>query len=69
LAEASQNLPAVQSREHHVENDEIELQLLREVQPIQSILGDIYDETCLPKSLLQELGRFGFVFDDQNSHG
>jgi hypothetical protein len=68
LAQASENLPAIQPWEHHVENDEIELQFLREVQPIQSISGDIDDETRLPKSLLQELGGLGFIFDDQNSH-
>jgi len=68
LAQARENLPAVQPWEHHVENDEIELQLLHEVQPIQSVSGDIDDETCLPKSFLQELGGLGFVFDNQNSH-
>ena len=64
LAQATENLPAIQPGEHHVENDQIELQFLREVQPIQSVCGDINDKSCLPKSLLQELGGFGFIFDD-----
>jgi len=68
LAQASQNLPPIQTWEHHVENDEIELQFLREVHPIQSISGDIDDETPFSKSLLPELGGLGFVFNDQNSH-
>src|SRR5208337_1926717 len=68
LAQASENLPAIQSWEHHIKNDEIKLQFLREVQPIQTISGDIDDKTCLPKSLLQELSGLGFIFDDQNSH-
>ena len=29
---------------------------------------DIDDEACLPKSLLQELGRLGLILDDQNFH-
>jgi len=43
------------------------VQFLREVQAIQSISSDIDNEARLPKSLLQELGGLGFVFDDQNS--
>src|SRR5580700_5599512 len=39
LAQASENLPTIEAREHHVENDEIELQFLRKVQPVQSISG------------------------------
>jgi len=68
LAQASENLPAIQAREHHVENDEVEVQLLGEVQAIQAIAGDINDKTSLPEPLLQELGGLGFIFDDQNSH-
>src|SRR5580658_7629189 len=68
LAQASEHLPAIQPWQHHVENDEIEWQFSCEVQPIQSISGDIDNETCLSKSLLQELGGLGSIFDNQNSH-
>ena len=37
-------------------------------QAIQSITGNMDNETCLPKSSLQKLGSLGFIFDDQNSH-
>jgi hypothetical protein len=51
-AQAAENLPAIQPWEHYVENDHIELQFLHKVQTIQSISGDIDDETCLSKSFL-----------------
>ncbi len=45
LAQASENLPTIQTREHHIENDEIERQLLSEVQPIPSVAGDVDNKT------------------------
>jgi hypothetical protein len=69
LAEATENLPAIQTGEHYVENDEIELEFLREVQTIQSIERNIDDEPCLSQPLLEELGGLDFVFYDENSHG
>ena len=68
MSQASQNLPAVQPWEHDVQNDQIEMHLLREVQSFESIFGDINDKTCFPESLLQELGCLCFIFNDKDLH-
>ncbi len=68
LAQSGQNLPAIQVGKHDVQNDEIELHFLRQVQPVQPVTGHVDNVARFAKSLLQELGGLGFVFDDQNSH-
>src|SRR5208283_2703821 len=45
LAQSSENLPSIETGKHHVENNQIEFQLLGEMQPVQSICCNINDET------------------------
>jgi hypothetical protein len=39
------------------------------LQPIELITRNVDDETSFSKPFLKELGGFGFILNDQNSHG
>ena len=68
LTQARENLPAIQTGNHHVQYHQIEFHFQRQVQPVQTISCHFDAKARFAKPLLQELCGFHFVFDNQNSH-
>lgn len=64
-----QQLPAVETREHHVEDDQVVFLLLDKIAAVEAIERHIHGETRLAQALGEEIGGFGFIFYDQQTHG
>ena len=67
MSQVREDLPTIHLGKHDVENDEVEMELLNEMQPICSIFSDINDKARLRKPPLQKLCSLRFVLDKENS--
>lgn len=67
-ADALQQLPAVQARQHDIQDDQRELELCRQVLAIQPVVSGLHGITGLAQRLAQVIGCLGFVFHYQDTH-
>src|SRR6266536_913262 len=67
-SQATSYFEAVDSRQHNVEDDGVELVHFGHFQPGRAIVGDGYGVVLLLQPLLEELGHPFFVLNDQHSH-
>lgn len=67
--EGFQNPPTIDVRQHHIQNNEIEIFGHCQVMPIQTIARERSHKTCLIQALRQIIPGFGFVFYYQYAHG
>src|SRR5262249_18912020 len=65
----AQDRPAVELRQHHVENNEIVAVGPCPVQTIVARRSDVDDETAFGESFRKKGGDLFFVFHEQQSHG
>jgi len=69
LSYTLQHRPAVQTRQHHVQNGQIVAFGQCVMQAVLSVAHQVDDKAGLDQTLLQVVAGFGFVLDDKNFHG
>jgi hypothetical protein len=68
LAQTRKNLPAIEAGQHYIQNDEVEVHILRQLQPVQTIARHIDNKACFSQAFFQKLCGLRFIVYDQNSH-
>ncbi len=69
LPKAAQHFEPVDDRQHHVEDQQVEVLFERHEQAVLAVAGDRDAITGLGQSPLQVGPHFFFVFDNQDAHG
>jgi hypothetical protein len=68
MAQGRKDRPAVEVREHHVENDKVVGSSSGQMQAIVARSGEIDDEAVLHQPFAEETGDLLFIFDNKRSH-
>jgi hypothetical protein len=65
---AAEDLPAVQTRQHDVQDHQVIVPAGGQMQTVEAVARQVDDEARLGQSLAQIIARLGLVLDDQNPH-
>ncbi len=68
VAEAAGNLNAVDAREHDVEEDEVELRVVRQGERGKTVVREAYGVIVFFEAAAEHLGHALFVFDYKDFH-
>src|SRR5262249_48657335 len=69
LADLFEDVPAVEARQHHVQNEKVVLARERELETVRAVQARVDGEPFGVEPVLQRLGGLGVVFDNEKVHG